>query len=163
MRAGRDRPRDRLRLDVALIREREPCLPERVAELADARARQGGHEPALGVDARSRRACGRMSSTVPVVSISGVNEWPAPSGRMREPPAIAARTCVDDLVLARRGRDLRVERLVADPVPPGRAVAAGAAGCSSRLRDHDRQRLADDRRRPRRVARGTANGPSRCG
>ena len=34
-----------------------------------------------------------VSSTVPPVSISGVNEWPAPAARRPVPAAIARRTC----------------------------------------------------------------------
>ena len=50
VRAGRDRSRDRLRVDVSLVGEREPGLPERIAELSHGRAGQRRGQAARGVD-----------------------------------------------------------------------------------------------------------------
>ena len=50
MGGGRDGPGDLLGDDVALVRERQPCRPERLAELADRRRGPDDDPAAAGVD-----------------------------------------------------------------------------------------------------------------
>ena len=131
VRRRRDRAGDLLGDDVALVDEREPRRPERLAELADRRRRSDHDAAALGVDRTDtpeaaqveQQAVGRDDRRERVAGARGAN---------RQSPLCGGGDRGGHLVLARRGNELRrAAALVAHPVRPRRHDAHPLRFCAA--------------------------------
>src|SRR5439155_9265245 len=105
VRRGGDRAGDLLRDDVALVRKREPRLPQRLAELADRGRRPDDDAPPVGIDRADAREL-RQVEQEPVRDHYGRERVPRPGGADAESTRRGSGDERADLVLARRRRDL---------------------------------------------------------
>ena len=118
MRRGRDRARDLLGDDVALVREPEPFGPERLAELADRGRRPDDDAPRIGIERLDPRQLREIEQEA--VRDDDRRERVAGRGDAdAEPVAHRSGDELADLVFAfRRRGPRRFAALVPDPVPP---------------------------------------------
>ena len=103
VRRGRDRARELLAVDVALVLHREPARSELLAELMERDAASTSTSPPSTEPTPSRASSRTMTSSVHAMS---VNECPDAETRTRRPSATARRTA-STTASSDRGRSIR--------------------------------------------------------
>ena len=165
VRGGRDRARDLLGVDVALVAQREAGAPERLVEVLDERAGERLRPLALRVGRDDPAHRGQVEQQP--VGLDDRRERVGRGGHPHVGPAVGggAHERGDLLLVARRGGVGRREGLVADPVRPPRRGGEVGEGDLGHAGDATARTTAA---RPRRTPRPPPRAPRpsttrRCG